>query len=146
MRNSFRLVLSLAVLSSMTACSMWKAETKGYNSSGAEQLERAFWNDVKSKRWAEVDRHLASTFEGTSASGNRDKAAAVEAWKKFDLKSFSLADVQVQPNGADLVISYTFTGEGTFDGKPLPNGPIHMMTVWQQVSKGWIAIAHADSL
>ena len=30
--------------------------------------------------------------------------------------------------------------------KPIPSQPIHTMSVWQQVSKGWIIVAHTDSL
>jgi hypothetical protein len=54
-----------------------------------------------------------------------------------------LGDFVTQQNGPDMVVTYTVSAQGTIADRPLPLGPIHMMTVWQQIPHGWIAIAHS---
>jgi hypothetical protein len=131
----------------MSSCSVWKNPPKGWNgATGGEQLEGLFWEDIKAKNWSELDKHLAPTFVDHSPDATRDRAAALERWKKYDLQSVSLADVQVQTAGADFIVTSTLTATGTVAGKPIPTEPIHTMSVWQQVSKGWIVVAHTDSL
>jgi hypothetical protein len=54
--------------------------------------------------------------------------------------------VQVQTAGADFIVTATLTATGSVGGKAMPSQPIHTMSVWQQVSKGWIVVAHTDAL
>ncbi len=130
-----------------TSCSLWKNAPKGWNgATGGEQLERLFWDEIKAKNWAELEKHLAPMFVANSPDATRDRAGAIEHWKQFDLQSVSLGDVQVQAAGADFVVTSTLTVTGTVGGKPFAAQPIHAMSVWQQVSKGWIIIAHTDAL
>ncbi len=104
----------------------------------------SFWNDLKAKKWTEVEKHLASGFVYLSPRGTTlDKSTALEELKRIDVADFSLGDVVTRQNGPDMVVTYTLSVQGTRDGQPLPSGPIHMMTVWQQIPHGWIAIAHS---
>lgn len=78
----------------------------------------------------------------TTSTGSRDRAQAMERLKSLDLASYSLGDLQVRPAGADIVVAYTIllrasSGEET---------TLHMMTVWQQVKGGWMAIAHSETI
>ncbi len=139
------LVLLLALATS--SCSMWKNPPKGWGgATGGEQLEKLFWDEIKAKNWAELDKHVAPMFVANSPDATRDRAAAIDHWKQYDLQSVSLADVQVQTAGADFIVTATLTAAGSIAGKPIPSQPIHTMSVWQQVSKGWIVVAHTDSL
>ncbi len=141
-----RIPFSVLLLFLMTGCTMWKeSKTKTWsNATSGEQLERLFWNDLKDKKWTEVERHLASGFVYLSPRGaTLDKATALEELKRTDIADFSLGDFVTQANGPDMVVTYTVALHGTHDGQPLPSGPIHMMTVWQQIPHGWIAIAHS---
>lgn len=139
-----RIPLVALLLCLLAGCTMWK-ESKTHNWSNAtsgEQLERLFWNDLKAKNWAEVDKHLASGFVYLSPRGTMDRATALEELKRIDISDFTLGDFVAQQNGPDMVVTYTVAAKGTIAGQPLPPGPIHMMTVWQQIPHGWIAIAH----
>ncbi len=143
-KRAFAVLMLTLILSS---CSMWKNPPKGWaGATGGEQLERLFWDDLKDKDWAELGKHLAPTFVSTSVDATRDRAASLERWKQYNVQSVSLADVQVQTAGADFVVTATVTLTGTMDGHPMPATPAHTMSVWQQVSKGWILVAHTDSL
>jgi hypothetical protein len=67
-------------------------------------------------------------------------------FKQLDLQDYSLGELQATPNGADMMVTYTIVMRGTYKGQPLPPNPFRMMTVWQQVKGGWIAVAHADAV
>ena len=140
-----RLVVIIAVTLILSSCSMWKNPPKGWaGATGGEQLERLLWDDIKAKNWDELDKHLEPNFVATSPTGRFDKSASVERWKGYELQSVIVADVQVQTAGADFVVTATVTVNGTCNGKPLPTEPMKTMTVWQQVSKGFVAVAHSD--
>ena len=110
---------------------------------GGESLERNFWREVKAKNWTELERHLAGNFVSASTRGTRDRAATVEYLKQLQLDEYSLGDFQVELNGQALVVNYSLTATGTIEGRPLPAGPVRMMSVWQQQKSGWTAIAHS---
>src|SRR5690348_6865135 len=143
---NWRMPLALLLLSLLTGCTMWKEHKTVHGWSDAtsgEQLERLFWGDLKAKNWSDLEKHLSSGFIYLSPHGTLDRATAVEELKRINVTDFSLGDFVTQQNGPDLVVTYTVTAQGTRDGAPLPSGPIHMMTVWQQIAHGWIAIAHS---
>jgi len=116
---------------------------------GGEGLERVFWKDVQASKWVEVERSLASNYASVTPTGTLDHSAAMEQYRTWQLKDFSLGDVQTELNGTTIVVTYTITMHGTFNGpggaQPLPTVPQHMMTVWQQQKAGWVAIAHSVS-
>jgi hypothetical protein len=141
-------VIAIAVsLVTCSSCTMYSKPKAGFaGATGGEQLERELWNSIKAKDWKTLDHHLAPTFVSTNLAATRDRAAIVEQWKSWDLQSVSLADVQVQSAGADFVVTATVTVTGTLAGQPAPPQPLHTMTVWQQLSKGFVAVAHSDPL
>jgi hypothetical protein len=67
----------------------------------------------------------------------------VEYLKQLQLDEYSLGDFQVELNGQALVVNYSLTATGTIEGRPLPAGPVRMMSEWQQQKSGWAAIAHS---
>ena len=130
-----------------TSCNMWKNPPKGWNgATGGEQLERLLWDEIKAKNWAEVEHHLEPLFVSTSPDARRDRAASLEHWKQYEIQTVSVADVQVQTAGADFIVTAKVTLAGSVAGKPFSSAPVQTMTVWQQVSKGWVAVAHSDPL
>ena len=140
-------LIALIALLPTAACSMWKQPGKGWvGATGGEQLVRLYWDEVKAKNWAELERHIASSAAFTNPHGIFDRAGYLESVKKMQLTDYSLGDVSVHMNGSDMVVTYNITMKGTYDGQPLPAEAIHMMTVWQQVTKGWIVIAQAGAL
>ena len=142
---AFRLATAVFLVAAMSACTMYDKPkvTAWANATGAEQFERLMWQEIKAGNLAEVEKRLASTFVVVSPSGVRDRAAEMDLLRRFALKEYSLGDLEVRPNGSDMVVTYTLTLEGTLDGQPVPSGPWRVMTVWQQVGTTWTAIAQS---
>lgn len=112
---------------------------------GGEGLERVFWKNVQAANWVELERVLASNYAGVTPGGTLDRSTTLDQYRSWQLKDYSLGDLKTELNGSTIVVTYTITLNGTAAGQPLPSGPQHMMTVWQQQKAGWMAIAHSVS-
>jgi len=140
------LVFSITIALLLSGCTMWseKRVSAWSSATGGEHFARLFWEDVKNKRVQELESHLAPAFVATLPGGVRDRAAFLEYLKTLQLTDYSIADVSSQPAGGDIVVTYTITLHGSQSGQPLSGNPITVMTVWQQVKKGHIAISHSE--
>jgi len=129
----------------LAACTVWGEHKPSAwtDVTGGESLERVFWREVKAKDWAGVEQHLAGNYVFVTPSGVYDAAEAIERWKQLEVDDYSLGDFNVQLNGNSYVVTYTATVRGKRAGQPLPAGPIRAMTVWQQVARNWVAVAHS---
>lgn len=147
MRRLF-LLLALGWLAVLTACTVYGKSPATRNhwvdATGGESLERSFWEDVKSKAWDQLAAHIAANYVATTPEGEQDRAAALEALKRFDLKDYSLANLRTELNGNTFVVTYELTLAGSLNGQPIPSNPVRMMTVWQKQSRGWVAIARSE--
>lgn len=143
-----KLLCAVVVLLLTSACTIapeqakpnWAMATSG------EQYERLFWDSVKAKNWRDVEAHLSGTFISQNASGVGNKQQTMEHLRKFDISDYSIGEIQTETAGADIIVSYMFTGKGTLDGQPLPDKPLRMMSVWQQAKKGMIMAAHTTMM
>ena len=118
----------LVALACTSACTI-APEVKKPNwtqATGGEHYERLFWDSVTQ-----------------TPDTVRNKQQVMEHIRQIDLADYSLGEIQVEPNGADVIVTYTITLHGTIAGHPLPTDPERMMTVWQQGKKGVQMIAHA---
>jgi Domain of unknown function (DUF4440) len=106
------------------------------NATGAEQHERLMWKAIHDKDWASYESHLSGTFVGVNASGQLfDRAGWLDQWKSSPVQDFSLGELQVQPEGPDMKVTYIIQFQGT-------QGPgLRVVSVWQQLKKGWILSA-----
>jgi len=105
------------------------------NATGGEAHERLMWQAAQQKDWANFEYHLAPSFVGVDWAGKSfDRAGWVERWKAAAIRDYSLGEVNVQPEGADMVVTYRAT---------LPGSPdeIRVVSVWQQVKSRWILTA-----
>jgi len=145
---TFALMLALMFASACTFYGEHPARALS-EATGGEGLERVFWKDVEAANWVEVERALASNYAGVTPGGTLDRSAALEQYRSWQLKDYALGDLKTELNGTTIVVTYTITLNGvTSSGagsQPLPSAPQHMMTVWQQQKKGWVAIAHSVS-
>lgn len=141
------LAAALALGGILSGCTMWKkpATSSWSNATGAEQYERLLWQDIKAKDWTSVSQHLSSTFVDLDPSGTRDRDATMEHLKGIDIDDYSIGNMTVTPSGNDMVVTYTISLRGKQGGHPLPATSFRMMTVWQQMKKGWIAAAHSST-
>jgi len=145
-RRLFTFVLIAASMFS-TNCTVWKEKPAAWtNATAPEQFERLFWQAVKAKNWKAVEAQLSATYVALTPTGVLDRTAALAQFKQLDLTDYSIGDFVTEPNGNDMVVTYTMTMRGSFAGHALPATPVRMRTVWQQVKHGWIAIAYAQPI
>lgn len=130
---SFAVVFCLLLL---TGCSGEPKHPKWSNATGAEQHERLMWKAVQEKDWLNFQRHLSATFVGVNASGKLlDRAGWVDQWKNSPPQDFALGELQVLPEGPDMKVTYTIQFQGA------QASSIQVVSVWQQLKKGWILSA-----
>jgi hypothetical protein len=146
------LIIVLIILTLAPACTFYGDHPARAMSeaTGGEGMERVFWKDVQTGNWVEIERALASNYAGTTSAGTLDRTAALEQYRSWQLKDYSLGDLKTELNGTTIVVTYTITlngvtSNGTAGSQPLPSTPQHMMTVWQQQKAGWVVIAHSVS-
>lgn len=135
------LLLAVALIG-LAACTVYgEHPARSYNeATGGESLEQIFWKNVAAGNWTEVERALASNYLAVTPGGTLDRAAALEQYRKWNLKDYSLGDVKTEMNGETIVVTYTISLNGTA-GTGVPAGPQHMMSVWQEEKKGWVIVA-----
>jgi hypothetical protein len=122
-------------------------------STGAEQHERLMWQAMKGQQWKDVESHLAPTFVGVDADGKKyDRAGWLVYWKSASFGDYSLGEVTVDPAGTDMVVSYKLVLNSKTSGESSSgnsggannigsNQSLRVVSVWQQVKKGWILTA-----
>src|SRR5262249_716013 len=109
------------------------------NATGAEQYERLMWEAIRDKDWSNVEYHLAPTFVGVNPGGQAlDRAAWLAYWKNTPIKDFSLSEVSVQPQGADMVVTYIFHSNANLNEPAASGAGFRVVSVWQHVKHGWI--------
>ena len=130
---SMKSVCLLAFL--VAGCSGPPKKATWSNATGAEQHERLMWQSAASGNWKDFERRLAPAFVGVDGSGKCfDRAGWVERWKSAGLHDFAPGEIQVQPAGPEMVLTY----ELNLGGGPQPR--LRVVSVWQQVKSGWILI------
>jgi hypothetical protein len=150
MQRSRRAVLSsfsiwLLVFSS--ACTKWE-EPKTHTfktATGAEQYERLMWDAVKNKDRLAIASRLASNYVHQDETGTKSKEQYLAELDQTTLSDYALADLNVTPQGTDMIVTYLITLHGTSAGKPFPNEPIRFLSVWQQQKAGWVLVAQSSS-
>lgn len=142
-----RLLSSVLILGLViSGCTVWKQQKnpswKG--ATGAEQYERLLWKAIQEKSWGEVEAHLAPAFVAVPPDGRRlDRAAWIEHWKAHPVREFSLGELSVQPNGADMVVVYELRLQS--EGAAAAAKGIRVVSVWQLLKKGWVLISQSST-
>jgi len=136
------LLLTVALLA-LAACTIYgEHAARTYDeATGGESLERLFWKHVAAGEWTQVGRALASNYTAIWPSGTLDREGALDQYRKWNVKDYSLGDLKTELNGNTIVVTYTVTLNGTAGSQQVPAGPRRMMTVWQQQKSGWVIIA-----
>jgi hypothetical protein len=111
------------------------------NATGAEQTERLMWQAIHDKDWVKLERHLSPTFVGVAANGRMfDRAGWVEFWQGAEVQEFSLGEMQVQPEGIDMKVTYIFHVKGSAKAQ-LPSSGLRVVSIWQEVKSRWMLTA-----
>jgi hypothetical protein len=137
------LIITLLLLGT-TSCTMWgeKKKNSWKTVTAGEELTRLYWQEVKQKNWTELSNHTSATVVGLTAQGTLDRETMMAHIKKMDISDFQIGEVQTQPSGEHLLVTYTLALNGTIEGKPLPKS-LRFMSVWQLVKSGWILVAQS---
>jgi hypothetical protein len=114
------------------------------NATGGEMHERLMWQAVRDKDWRNFEQHLAPAFVGVDPSGKSyDRAGWVEHWKQSNVGEVSLGDLSVQPEGADMVVTYVLNLAPTPTSAPGIVGSVRVISIWQEIKSRWILTASA---
>jgi ketosteroid isomerase-like protein len=111
------------------------------NATGAEQHERLMWQAIRDKDWANVESHLSPTFIGVNTDGQMfDRDGWLQHWKSAQAIEFSLGELQVQPEGHDMKVTYIFHIQAG-GSSSAPAGGLRVVSVWQQIKARWVLTA-----
>ena len=136
----------LLIVGILAGCWGEPAHPNFQTATAGEQLERLMWGAAQNKNWVEFERHLTPTFSGSNSAGQSlDRAGWIEYWKTAQLKDFSLGDVITQPAGPDIVATYVLHYNGSDASHSSPAGGVRVVSVWQEVKKGWILISQSQT-
>jgi hypothetical protein len=137
------LVFIIILAAITTACSEGKPpQSQGWSEgTGAEALERNFWKSIKEGDVKEVERHIAPIFTLAIPSGIQDREQALKVFQNLQGTSVNIADLEVKPQGTDMVVSYSAVVTTKSASTPQR---YFMTTVWQQAKKGWMATTHSE--
>jgi len=134
-------------VAALVGCSVWTPKPSSWsNATGGEQFERLWWQSVKSKDWAQVEGRLASSYVTQSSAATESKDEALARLMQLEISDLSLGNVDVRPAGDAIIVTYSLDLRGSQAGQPVSLTQSHMMTVWQQQKRGWVAIAHSGEL
>jgi Domain of unknown function (DUF4440) len=107
------------------------------NAAGSEQHERLMWQAIHDQDWTNVGRHLSPTFIGVNPQGQMlDRTGWIEYWKSAQPVEFSLGEVLVYPEGADMKVTSIVQFKSAGAGKS-----VRAVSIWQQVKKRWTLTA-----
>jgi hypothetical protein len=125
----------------LSGCTIYgeKKQPTLQSTTSAEQFERLFWSAVKAKNWQQIPGMLAANVVYHVGDKILSKDQVVPYLQGLNIADFTITNMVVKPNGVDMTLSYTLqlssaTGLQTFTA----------ISVWQQVAKGSILIAHAQ--
>jgi hypothetical protein len=141
-RFFMRIVITMLVcFAILVGCAGAPKHPTWKNATGAEQHERLMWRAIHDKDWVNVEGHLSPTFTGVTADGKMfDRAGWMEQWKNSDLREFSLGEVQTQPEGTDMKVTYIFSLQTS--AKPLvTSSGLRVVSIWQEVKSRWMLTA-----
>ena len=130
--------VSFVVLGFLLGCAGPPKHPTWKNATGGEQHERLMWQAMHNRDWTNFERRLAPAFVGVDASGKAfDRAGWVERWKSAGVRAYSIGDLQVQPEGPDMVVTYVVT-VGAAQADATASQQMRVVSVWQQVKSGLI--------
>lgn len=146
-RRAFFALFAILVACFSIACTRWE-EPKTFTfktATGAEQYERLMWDAVKNKDRLAIASHLASNYVRQDGSGTKNKEQYLAELEQINLTDYSLAELNVTPQGTNMIVTYAITLRGNNGGRPFPNEPIRYLSVWQQQKAGWVLVAQSSS-
>jgi hypothetical protein len=113
------------------------------DATGGVGFEQAFWRDIKTQNWKDLDQHISANFVYVTPAGRLERAAALEEIRRMQVQQYSIGNLETEMNGNTFVVTYTIILRGSLQGQVFLDQPQRRMTVWQQQKSSWVAIAHS---
>jgi hypothetical protein len=136
-----RLLFALMAFTLVAGCAGEPKHATWTNATGAEQNERLMWHAIQGEDWGNVERHLSPTFIGVATNGRMfDRAGWVQLWHAAEVQEFSLGDMQIQPEGTDMKVTYILHVKASAKA-PLPSSGLRVISIWQEVKSRWMLTA-----
>jgi hypothetical protein len=140
MRKIF--VTSLLAASLLCGCTVYGVKNPPTlkSTTSAEQYERLYWSAVKAKNWQQIPGMLAANVVYDAGGKVLSKDEVVPYLQAANVTDFTISGLVVKPNGVDMALHYTLQLSSSA-------GPVQTLTavsVWQQVSSGYILITHTE--
>ena len=125
----------------LSGCTIYGEKKPALKSTtSSEQFERLFWSAVKAKNWQQLPGMLAANVMYHAGGKVLSKDQVVPYLQGLNIADFTITNMVVKPNGVDMTLSYTLQLSPA--GGSLQT--LTVISVWQQVPKGWILIAHSQ--
>lgn len=132
----------LVAAMSLSGCTVYgvKSPPTLKSTTSAEQYERSLWSAVKAKNWQQLPGLFAANVMYFAGGKVLSKSEVLPYLQGINLTDFTITGMVVKPNGPDMTLTYTL--QLSTPGSPVQN--LTAISVWQQVSAGWILIAHTE--
>src|SRR5258708_12173742 len=89
------------------------------DATGGEGLERAFWRDIQTQNWKDLDHHVSSNIVYVTPSGRFERAAAMEHIQQLHVQEFSIGDLEPEMNCDLFLLPYPIVPNCNSHGIPL---------------------------
>ena len=142
--RELKLFFALTSALLLAACTEGKPpQSQGWSAAtGAEAYERQWWKSIQAGDFKTAEWHLAPIYTLTTPAGIRDRDHALQYFQNLQLSNFEIGELEVKPEGSDMVVSYVATVQTRSSSAPQR---YYMATVWQQGKRGWMAIVHTET-
>ena len=106
--------------------------------------EKNAWQNIKDKKWDDFKKIFSTDFRGVYASGINKLDKEMTDVKMFDLKSYTLGDIDIVFIDKEAAfLAYPVTFEGTEDGKDA-SGKMNAASIWKKEGNDWRCVFHTD--
>ncbi|HVJ08909.1 MAG TPA: nuclear transport factor 2 family protein [Acidisarcina sp.] len=138
------LLIAMGLLCSMVGCAVYPDRPHSIKTStSAEQFERLYWKAVHKGDWQQVVALQGPSVLFTSRSGDRLTGEQwLEQLKQNPPAEYLIRELQVTPQGADMVVSYSAS---VTQQKSQAPAELAVVSVWQHVRGSLILVAHSET-
>ena len=154
LRLAFVFFATLIISARLAICAFAQArETKPIAAAGSSiqedsslvARERAMWKALQERDTLTFQRTMGSLVDVDAVGIRRTNSASVARYvTQCKVVGHSLSDFQIARDSLTAVVTYKATVDETCWGQKGPS-PLHVMTVYERASTGWIPVAHSET-
>lgn len=131
-----KIIVLLGILVLLPVLPLW-AQTSDPDASLGEKLVRELFANPTSVE-------MAKAFQTIHQGKALQREAAAKAMGGIKISDYTLSNFKVTREANILVVTYTFTGHSTLEGKRMSTAPAPRLSVFIDTGKGWQWLAHGN--